>query len=248
MRAGYMADALDYTVDERTLADLTQFNQLLAMGLDPVTGKGHGRLTALEFYLERTRVDHPSDPRSGQTVALQTRHAAPWLGGSYRFDEVQIEGRVYMPLGERYVWANRARIGTILSEPTAAVPVSERYFLGGSANMRGWGRYQVAPLTTDGLPLGGRAMLDLSTEIRVPLRGSFGGVIFLDAGNVWTTPGEISVTDLYYAAGPGLRWMSPVGVVRADFAYQLKRIPGLRIDGEPERLRWRIHFSIGHTF
>ena len=33
-------------------------------------------------------------------------------------------------------------------------------------------------------------------------------------------------------AGPGVRYASPFGLVRIDFAYQLNRLEGLRIDGK----------------
>jgi outer membrane translocation and assembly module TamA len=49
-------------------------------------------------------------------------------------------------------------------------------------------------------------------------------------------------------AGPGIRWLSPFGVVRADVGWQLNRIPGLRINGAPEARRWRLHLSLGHSF
>jgi hypothetical protein len=36
--------------------------------------------------------------------------------------------------------------------------------------------------------------------------------------------------------------------VRVDFGYQLNPIPNLKVNGAPERRRWRIHFSIGQAF
>ena len=42
--------------------------------------------------------------------------------------------------------------------------------------------------------------------------------------------------------------MTPIGPIRFDFGYQLKRIPGLLIDGKPEPRRFRFHFSIGQAF
>jgi len=48
--------------------------------------------------------------------------------------------------------------------------------------------------------------------------------------------------------GPGLRYQTPIGPIRFDVGYQLNRIPGLLINGEPETRRWRIHFSIGQAF
>ena len=48
--------------------------------------------------------------------------------------------------------------------------------------------------------------------------------------------------------GPGLRYLTPIGPVRVDFGYQLTRVEGLLVNGEPEPRRWRIHFSVGQAF
>ena len=128
------------------------------------------------------------------------------------------------------------------------MPFHKRYFLGGATNLRGWGRFDVSPLSVFGLPIGGHSFLDFSTELRVPLWGKLGGVVFLDGGNVWRRPWDISTTDLYYDAGPGLRYNTPIGPLRADFGYQLNRIPGLRVNGELEKRGYRFHFSIGQAF
>jgi outer membrane protein assembly complex protein YaeT len=247
-RATYAHEALNYTIAPLTLADITQFEELIALGLDPVSGLGHGRLTAIELDFERIAVDHPADPHRGLAIALHGRHAAPWMFGTYRFDELIAESRVYVPAGERTVVAGRARVGSIFAKPLAGVPIGERYFLGGGSNLRGWGRYEIAPLTKEGLPIGGKALLELSTEVRYAFRESWLAVVFFDAGNVWRTPSEISLKHLWMDAGPGIRWLSPFGVVRADVGWQLNRIPNLRINGEPQVRRWRLHLSLGHSF
>ena len=46
------------------------------------------------------------------------------------------------------------------------VPFFKRYFLGGATNLRGWGRFEVAPLSGEGLPIGGHSLLNFSTELR----------------------------------------------------------------------------------
>jgi outer membrane protein insertion porin family/translocation and assembly module TamA len=51
-----------------------------------------------------------------------------------------------------------------------------------------------------------------------------------------------------YAVGPGLRYLTPIGPARVDFGYQLNPIENLRVNGEPERRHWRVHFSIGQAF
>ena len=66
-------------------------------------------------------------------------------------------------------------------------------------------------------------MLEGSSEVRAPLTGKFGAVAFFDYGNVWSKPLNFSGGDLRYAAGPGLRYLTPIGPARVDFGYQLNR-------------------------
>jgi outer membrane protein insertion porin family len=248
VRLQYINETLEYTIDPDALADATNFDELIALGLDPVTGSGSGRIALLDIDLDRTAVDQVLSPTRGHAISLHLGHAAPWLGGTFRYDEVGVDARLYLPVAPGTVWASRVHSQTILAARDADVPFSARYFLGGSSTLRGWGRFEVSPLTADGLPVGGRALLQLSSELRFPLRGSLSGVVFMDAGNVWADPSDLRVDDLRTAAGPGLRWTTPFGVVRADLGVQLARIPGLVVGGEPERRRWRIHFSFGHAF
>jgi translocation and assembly module TamA len=161
---------------------------------------------------------------------------------------VGAEVRGYLPLGNRLSLAGKVRYGTLSSAGSADVPFSERFFLGGSTNLRGWGRYQVSPTSDSGLPIGGRSFLDTSAEVRVKVGGAFGLVAFFDAGNVSTESWDSSIRDLRKAVGGGVRYQTLIGVVRGDFGYQLTPIEGLRIEGEPQKRRWRIHFSIGHAF
>jgi len=134
------------------------------------------------------------------------------------------------------------------SETAADLPFSQRYFLGGSTSLRGWGRFEVAPLTEDGLATGGRAIFDLTSEVRMPVRGNLGADLFVDAGNVWDEATRARLNDLRVDIGAGLTYSSPVGVIRVDFGYQLNPITGLMINGVPETRHWRVHFGIGHAF
>ena len=146
--------------------------------------------------------------------------------------------------------AGRARVGTIDAPGVLAtnVPFFKRYFLGGSSSLRGWGRFEVSPLTMLGQPIGGHSMFESSGEVRIPVVGQLSAVLFVDAGNVWYESFDINLDDLRVSAGPGLRYRTPIGPVRVDLGYQLTRIEGLLINGEPESRRWRIHFSIGQAF
>lgn len=247
LRGAYVNESLRYALTQETLDDVTAFEEFIALGFDPTTGAGSGRLASLNVDFTRSMINRPLDPTSGIFAQFHVEHAAPWLGGTFDFDQVEGEGRVYVPVGDA-VLAGRARAGVIMAASAQDVPFSARYFLGGSSSLRGWGRFQVAPLTTDGLPIGGQALLELSAEARVPVTSSLGLVAFVDAGNVWATRRDVTVSDLRVDVGPGLRYTTPVGVVRADLGYQLTPIDGLVIGGRPESRRWRVHFSIGHAF
>ena len=91
-------------------------------------------------------------------------------------------------------------------------------------------------------------MLEVNSELRLAISRNISVVAFIDAGNAWERSWQFELSDLRAAVGPGLRYRTPIGPVRADVGYQLTPIEGLLIDGEPEKRHWRVHFSIGQAF
>jgi outer membrane protein assembly complex protein YaeT len=240
----------DYTISEEALADPTFRDELIALGLNPETGSDSGRLSALGVDFARSTADNLLDARKGYVATFHAEQAGRWLGGDFNYAEVTAEGRYYLTVGEVAVIAARARVGAIDShggDPDEVVPFFKRYFLGGATNLRGWGRFEVSPLS-DGLPIGGLSFMNFSTELRFPIIGRLGGVVFLDGGNVWENSWDFRLSDMRYDIGPGLRYNTPVGPFRLDFGIQLNPIDGLLIDGEEQKRPFRVHFSIGHAF
>lgn len=238
-------------VSNAALEDLSLRDELISLGLDPRTGVSRGTLSAVQFDISRNTTTNPLDARSGYRVAGHVEQAGKWLWGSFNYYAVTLEGRHYLPVARRVIVANRLRIGSIdgLGGATQiSVPFYKRYFLGGASSVRGWGRFELSPLSGAGLPIGGHTMLEGSSELRLPLWGKIGAVAFVDYGNVWSESWNFDIGELRYAVGPGLRYVTPIGPARIDLGWQLNPVENLLVNGEPQRRRWRVHFSIGQAF
>src|SRR5207245_674518 len=237
-------------IDPSVRSNPTQRNSLIALGLDPTTDSQNGTLNAFGFDFQHSTADNLLNAHRGIQFAFHTEEAGRVVPGTFNYYAFSADGRHYQRLGsDKYVLASRLQIGNIRPYGNAQsnVPFSKRYFLGGATSIRGWGRYEVSPLS-DGLPIGGDSMLAWSEEVRAIIRGNFGAVVFLDAGNVWADSLGYKLNDLRYAVGPGLRYQTPIGPIRFDFGYQLNPTPDLVVNGTPNFRRWRLHFSIGQAF
>ncbi len=71
------------------------------------------------------------------------------------------------------------------SDDPANVPFAKKYFLGGATSVRGWGRYEVSPLVGRACRSAATACSRSARSCAPMLHGNIGGVLFLDAGNVW---------------------------------------------------------------
>jgi outer membrane protein assembly complex protein YaeT len=242
-----------YTIDTDILEDVSLRDELIALGLDPTRrGEQRGQRSAISVDASRNSTDNLLDAKRGYVASVHFEYAAPFLGGTYDYREVTSEGRIYQKLGNFAVLAAQLRGGNITpnGDPTIRVPFFKRYFLGGATNLRGWGRFEVSPLSEGGLPIGGTRFVNGSVELRAPIWGQLSGVVFVDGGRVWADPARVIGEDIgwRYDAGPGLRYLTPIGPIRVDVGYQLNPIPNLfEITGQKQR-RFRFHFSIGQAF
>ncbi len=215
--------------------------------LDPLLGLEDGMLSAWSIDLDHRRVTANAPARA---ISLHIEQAGGWMPGTFNYFSVVGDARHYRRAFDgRVVFASRVRLGSI--DPMggdADLPLLKRFFLGGSNEMRGWGVYELSPLSASGEPVGGKSLLTAIAEMRAPIFKRLRGAVFIEAGNVWQDPWTMRLRDLRYDAGPGLRLDTPFGLVRVDFGYQLRPVDGLRIDGKPQTSRWRFNFGIGEAF
>jgi translocation and assembly module TamA len=120
------------------------------------------------------------------------------------------------------------------------LPPSARFVAGGVESVRGYAFQSLGPMLPrpDGelVLVGGKSLLtgSFETDVIFPTGklGQLGFAVFVDTGNALRSFSDIQ---LEIGVGAGLRWVSPVGVVRLDGAF------GVSQPGPP----FRIHFSMG---
>ena len=245
----YTNEFQSYRVTPVALNTPSFLKTLIALGLDPLNGTARGLMSSLDLDLHRSTADSTVNARRGYAFDAHLEKAGTVLRGDYDFLETILDGRFYLPLGQRAVVAVKARGGSIGARrgENLRVPFFRRYFLGGATSLRGWGRFEVSPLF-EGITVGGHTMFESSAELRVPIWGNLSGVLFADAGNVWNNAWAFDLGDLRKDVGPGLRYLTPIGPLRFDMGYQLNPIPALLINGKEQTRRIRFHFSIGQAF
>ena len=85
--------------------------------------------------------------------------------------------------------------------------------------MRGYEFESLGSVDAFGNVVGGRYLLVGSLEYEHPITGTWSAAGFIDGGNAFDT--ESSNDGLKVGVGVGVRWHSPIGPIRVDFAHPL---------------------------
>ncbi|MDN5872582.1 MAG: BamA/TamA family outer membrane protein, partial [Nitrococcus sp.] len=178
----------------------------------------------------RQVADDPLFTRKGYSWSLDVRGAAQRVLSSTSFLQATLSGRAVVPWAARGRLLLRADYGATAVTDFSKLPPSQRFYAGGAQSVRGYAFRTLSPTNADGKDIGGRYLLVGSIEADYLFIGDFGAAVFFDAGDAALDP----TPSLKKGVGIGLRYRSPVGMVRLDFARPL--------DG---RDPFRIHFSIG---
>jgi len=210
------------------------------------------RVASLTSSFTRDTRDDILDATKGSFQSHAFEFSPEWLGTQVSFVKYLAQYFRYIPLQKprvqlftnkvirpRLVYATAVRVGLAGGLGGQEVPLSERFFAGGSTTLRGFAQDSVGPIVA-GTALGGSGMLILNNEIRFPLVSVLDGVGFVDVGNVYARLSNFDPTDLRKAAGLGLRVRTPWVLLRLDWGFNLDRRMG-----EPGS---RLFFSIGQAF
>jgi len=216
------------------------------LGLD-----GREQVVALDQSVVLDLRGNPLEPTQGVYAALRLVEGIPGLVGRQWFLQATPEVRGYLALGS-FVVSAPARLGVIAGD----APVTERFFGGGAASERGFAERQLSPRArqdNQAVAIGGAGELETSLEIRRAIGRwnglSWNGAVFLDGGDVTDHASELSLGDLYWAAGAGLRAVVGPIPVRVDLGYRLNRTgAGDPLPAPTVLDRVQFHLGIGEAF
>lgn len=232
------------------------FSDKRHVGIARTTVEGEWRQTAyLRYELERstisgdttetdlvtpgivwTRVeaDNPVIPDFGWRFLFELRGGSETLGSDSSFLQSRVQAEWVVALNQQLRFLTRAEVGATQVDSTSELPLSQRFFTGGGQSIRGFAYNSLGPVNNEGDVVGGRYLAVASVELERRFKGDWnkwGLAVFVDAGNAmnsWDVDPEV-------AAGFGVRWETPVGMLRIDLAQPLT---------EPDA-GWQLHLSLG---
>ena len=198
----------------------------------------------LELWADRKWdwTDDPLYPAAGGFGKL-TATWSPASGLSESpYISVQGDFSLYRSLGGGAVLAGRGRAGWAKPLDDAGILIpNRRFYAGGYSTMRGYGRRQLGPRDSEGIPGGGDVVMLAGVEARLPVIWICNLSVFMDAGQVWWKPGDIRLSEMETAVGLSLDVRSPLGPVRFGYAWNLGDV----YSGEPQSMA---HFGVGYPW
>ncbi len=163
--------------------------------------------------------DNPLYPRRGFRLNFKTRGSLQGVASDISFLQLigGAKGILGLPWQSRLI--GRFDGGSTYMNKFDALPPSVRFFAGGDSSVRGYGYKSLGPDNASGEVEGGKHLLVGSLELDHRITEKWGLAAFVDTGNAFN---DLPV-DLKTGVGLGIRWRSPVGPVRLDFARPLDR-------------------------
>ena len=225
-----------------------RYEQKEITNLDPTVtspiildAEGESTLSSITAEWVRNSTDYYEDPSRGGITKLSLEYAG--LGGTEHFLKSIAEHRHFFPLFWGTVFSIHGEVGYVMETSDDAVPLGEKFFLGGIRTLRGFKTREVGPTDPDDPTefIGGEKMGYFNFEYLFPIAQDLGlkGVLFYDTGNAWREEDEY-FSDMRNSVGAGIRWLSPLGPLRFEWGYNLSPR-----EGEKQSV---FEFTIGRAF
>lgn len=203
------------------------------VGLD----EGISELLIPQASWNQVKADDRISATKGHRLQLDLKGADESLLSNASFLQAKVEGKLIHSFADRFRFISRVQVGYTQTDQFRELPPTMRFFAGGDQSVRGFEYQALGRRDEAGNVIGGEALLtgSLELEYRFLQKWRFlekwGVAAFYDAGNAT----ESFSGSLERGAGVGLRWVSPIGPIRADVAWALT---------EPDR-PLRFHLTVG---
>lgn len=225
-----------HPIGEYTNAYITYKNESLKISRtraasSDLAATDNGVLSSVVWSVVRDRRNNRFETSDGnyQSMAFETAG----VGGDKKFLKLTANNRFYKRIVGDLVFRNSIEYGTIFHVDDRPIPISERFFLGGPFNLKGYDPFSVGPQRVNRdengtqfiEPVGGEVQTFALFELEYPFIREAGlkWVVFYDAGNAFTRGDPFTIrTD----AGFGLRWFSPIGPLRFEWGFPFRAKPG----------------------
>lgn len=193
--------------------------------------QGSTSLLYAEGLLTRKAADDRYFPAAGYSLLYGLRFAYESLLSDTSFAQARAEAKWLKKLGEDGRVIVRAAVGAMTVDNFDALPPELRFFAGGDRSIRGFDYQQIGETNAEGGVIGGEYLLVGSGEYEHFFLDNWGAAVFVDGGDAFKSNFDANV-----GAGVGLRWKSPIGLVRVDIARPVVS----DLDDS-----WRVHLVIG---
>ncbi len=226
------------TIFDRQLTEKTNFYVTTKVERDTVRSKSIDSENELSDYyfksvlrtgVVRNTTNKLFAPTEGTISKFEIEESGLLYKSNFNYYKVSAGFRVYKEIFENFVLASRISVGTMKPHGSSRnTPVDERFYSGGANSVRGWQRQGLGPRnfsedSSELIPVGGNSKFEGNFEQRFPIYKDLSGALFLDYGNVWSDWNGYDFTDIKFAWGTGLRYSTPIGPIRLDFAWKINK-------------------------
>lgn len=180
---------------------------------------------------QTTKSNHPRRPTQGYSFDLSLASAPEAIISDVSFLQATTTAKLITSLPWYARLITRTQLGITLTDDFDRLPASYRFYAGGIETIRGYGYKKLGPTNDKGHVIGGRVLSVASIEYEQFITDSWGIAAFVDAGNAYNS-NDFTVK---IGTGVGIRWVSPIGPIRLDFAVPLN-------DSDAS---FQVHFAAG---
>jgi len=225
--------SVNYTFSQSTVYDV---GAAASRAVQEAALLGTYYTSSIGYALTYDTRDSRKLPKSGTYFMLSQDFAG--VGGDVRYIKSTVDTRSYFKASDNLTIVNRVTAGNISGWGGDQVRLLDMFFLGGET-IRGFAPSGIGPRdqsSANADALGGQNYAASTTEARfglpfIPDDIGLRATLFTDSGTLFGTPSTVSqsagvigtTASLRSSVGAGLVWDSPIGPLRADYAFPLAK-------------------------